>query len=70
MLFSRSEAYWKAEGLSVKHAVPGLARYPDPADPNPFPVSATRTVQVEGFDTESMDGKLVSTFMVTCALQR
>lgn len=60
---ARTSAYWDAEGLSLKHIAGGLARYPDPDDPCPFPVSATRTVQVEGYLTESMDGQRVAPFM-------
>lgn len=59
----RSAAYWEAEGLSIKHTESGLARFPAPEDPNPFPVSATRTVQVAGYETESMDGKRVAPLM-------
>ncbi len=62
-ILSRADAYWTAEGLSVKHAAGGLARYPEPDDPHPFPVSATRTVMVDGYDTESMDGQRVAPFM-------
>ena len=59
-IMARADAYWTAEGLSVKHASGGLARYPEPDDPHPFPVSATRTVMVDGYDTESMDGRRVA----------
>jgi Rieske 2Fe-2S family protein len=59
----RSRAYWAEAGLTCDHSGVGLARFPDPADPNPFPVSATRTVQVAGYETESLDGKRVAPFM-------
>jgi Rieske 2Fe-2S family protein len=62
-VLSRTSAYWDAEGLSGKHLTGGLASYPDPDDPCPFPVSATRTVQVEGYLTESLDGQRVAPFM-------
>ena len=60
---SRAEAYWSAEGLSVKHTDGGLFRFPDPEDANPFPISASRTVMVEGYDSESMDGQRVGPMM-------
>ena len=62
-VLDRSTEYWESEGLSVKYAAGGLARFPDPDDGNPFPVSATRTVQVEGFETESLDGRRVAPLM-------
>lgn len=62
-ILARAAAYWDAEGLSVKHTAGGLARFPDPDDPDPFPISATRTVQRDGFETESMDGGRVAPFM-------
>ncbi|MDB5347611.1 MAG: Rieske (2Fe-2S) protein [Schlesneria sp.] len=62
-VLARTSAYWDAEGLSLKHVTGGLASYPDPDDPCPFPVSATRTVQVEGYQTESLDGQRVAPFM-------
>jgi Rieske 2Fe-2S family protein len=62
-ILARSAAYWAVEGLSVKHDAGGLARFPDPEGPSPFPASATRTVLAEGYDTESMDGRRVGPFM-------
>jgi Rieske 2Fe-2S family protein len=62
-ILARGEAFWQAESLSVKYAGGGLFRFPDPDDPDPFPVSANRTVMVEGFHTESMDGQRVGPFM-------
>jgi Rieske 2Fe-2S family protein len=62
-IVAEAEEFWSAEGLSVKHTGGGLARFPDPADPNPFPVSATRTVMVDGYESESMDGKRVAPLM-------
>lgn len=59
----RSAAYWAEAGLACDRPGGGLARFPDPADPNPFPASATRTVLAAGFETESMDGKRVAPFM-------
>jgi Rieske 2Fe-2S family protein len=60
---SRSEVYWRAAGLECTHPRGGLVRFPDPDDPHPFPVSATRTVLAPGFETESMDGTRVAPFM-------
>lgn len=59
----RATDFWSAEGLSLKYTAGGLARFPDPEDTNPFPVSATRTVMVEGYESESMDGRRVGPFM-------
>lgn len=62
-VLARCEAHWRAAGLTCSHPRGGLARFPDPADPLPFPVSATRTVLAPGFETESMDGARVAPFM-------
>ncbi len=62
-ILAQATVYWESEGLSVASATGGLARFPDPNDPNPFPVSATRTVQVEGYETESIDGKRVAPWL-------
>ncbi|MBY0458290.1 MAG: Rieske 2Fe-2S domain-containing protein, partial [Gemmataceae bacterium] len=66
-IVAASEAYWKSAGLACQHPRGGLARFPDPADPMEFPVSATRTVQSPGFQTESMDGQRVAPFMGSLA---
>jgi Rieske 2Fe-2S family protein len=58
-----SEAYWHSAGLVCTHPRGGLVRFPDPDDPVPFPVSASRTVLAPGFETESMDGGRVAPFM-------
>lgn len=60
---ARSEAYWATAGLTCHHPRGGLARFPDPGDPLPFPVSATRTVLAPGYETESLDGARVAPFM-------
>jgi Rieske 2Fe-2S family protein len=60
---ARAEPFWQAKALAVRHAEGGLFRFPDPDDPNPFPVSANRTVMVEGYESESMDGRRVAPFM-------
>jgi len=62
---ARAEEYWSTEGLSVKHTDGGLASYPDPLDPQPFPVSATRTILAEGYESESMDGRRLGPLMGT-----
>lgn len=61
---ARSEAYWASEGLSVKHTQAGLARFPDP-DTGAW-CSSSRTVMVEGYESESLDGKRVAPLMGDC----
>src|SRR5262249_14772414 len=52
------EARWAAAGVAVTHAKGGLARFPDPE--NEIWFSASRTVQVDGYESESMDGRRVA----------
>lgn len=61
---AKSEAFWKAEGLSVKHAEGGLATFPEPE--RDIWYSATRTIFTDGFETESMDGRRVAPRMGNC----
>jgi glycine betaine catabolism A len=61
---AKSEAFWKAEGLSVKHAEGGLATFPDPVNDTWY--SASRTIFSDGFETESMDGRRVAPLMGSC----
>jgi Rieske 2Fe-2S family protein len=61
---ARSEAFWKREGLSVKHTQGGLAAFPDPEGRVWY--SATRTVLADGFETESIDGRRVAPLLGDC----
>jgi Rieske 2Fe-2S family protein len=61
---ARSEAYWRQEGISVKHARGGLATFPYPDSEAWY--SATRTVLIEDYDSESMDGRRVAPLMGAC----
>jgi Rieske 2Fe-2S family protein len=56
-------ARWSAAGVSVTHARGGLARFPDVE--NDVWCSASRTVQVKGYESESMDGKRVAPLLGT-----
>ena len=58
---ARTESKWAAQGVAITHAKGGLAPFPDP-DRNTW-YAADRTVMVEGFDTESMDGRRVAPLM-------
>jgi len=58
---ARAEPVWQDQKLAIALAQGGLARFPD-AD-IPWPVSATRTVLADGYQTESMDGKRVAPLM-------
>ena len=58
---SRSEAKWAADGLTVSHRKSGMAIFPD-AQRNCW-YSANRTALVEGFVSETIDGKQVAPLM-------
>lgn len=58
---ARSEQKWSASGLEVTHKDTGIARFPDSERGIWF--SANRTTLVDGFVTESMDGKQVAPLM-------
>jgi Rieske 2Fe-2S family protein len=57
----RSEAKWGPQGLAVTRAETGLAEFPDPE--NNIWYSADRTPLVDGFVTESLDGKQIAPLM-------
>ena len=57
----RSEAKWAAAGLAVSHRDTGMTQFPD-AERGIW-YSANRTALVDGWVSESMDGKQVSTLM-------
>jgi Rieske 2Fe-2S family protein len=58
---ARTQTKWAAQGIAITHPKGGLAPFPDP-DRNTW-YAADRTVMVEGFDTESMDGRRVAPLM-------
>ncbi|MGH8692229.1 MAG: aromatic ring-hydroxylating oxygenase subunit alpha, partial [Burkholderiales bacterium] len=60
---ARSEAKWASAGLAVSHRETGMTRFPD-AERGIW-YSANRTALTEGWVSESMDGKQVSTLMGT-----
>jgi Rieske 2Fe-2S family protein len=60
-IVARAESKWAAQGLAITHAHGGLATFPDPD--RGLWYAADRTVLVEGWDTESMDGKRVAPLM-------
>ena len=57
----RSEAKWAAAGLAVSHKDTGMTKFPD-AERNIW-FSANRTALVEGWVSESMDGRQVAPLM-------
>jgi Rieske 2Fe-2S family protein len=57
----RSEAKWAAEGLAVTRTEAGLTEFPDPD--RDIWYSANRTPLVEGYVSETMDGKQVAPLM-------
>lgn len=57
----RSEAKWAASGLAVSHKDTGMTKFPD-AERNIW-FSANRTALVEGWVSESMDGRRVAPLM-------
>ncbi|MBL9173667.1 MAG: aromatic ring-hydroxylating dioxygenase subunit alpha [Verrucomicrobiales bacterium] len=58
---ARSEARWAKEGLAPSHTDTGMTRFPDAAGGIWF--SANRTPLVEGWVSETMDGKQVAPLM-------
>jgi glycine betaine catabolism A len=58
---ARSEAKWAAAGLAVSHRETGMTQFPD-AERGIW-YSANRTALVDGWVSESMDGRQVSTLM-------
>ena len=58
---ARSEAKWAAQGLAATHRETGMACFPDPDRDLWF--SANRTVLVDGWVTESLDGRQVAPLM-------
>jgi Rieske 2Fe-2S family protein len=58
---ARSEAKWSAQGLQVTRTETGLTEFPDP-DHNIW-WSANRTPLVDGFVSETLDGKQVAPLM-------
>lgn len=61
MVTARSEAKWAEEGLAVTRTETGLTEFPDPD--NNIWYSANRTPLVDGFLSETLDGKLVAPLM-------
>ena len=57
----RSEAKWAEAGLSVTHRHTGMATFPDAA--NDLWYAANRTALVEGYVSETMDGRQVAPLM-------
>jgi Rieske 2Fe-2S family protein len=58
---ARTRTKWAAQGIAVTHPKGGLAPFPDP-DRNMW-YAADRTVMVDGFETESIDGRRVAPLM-------
>ena len=58
---ARSEARWSKDGLAPSHTDTGMTRFPDAAGGIWF--SANRTPLVEGWVSETMDGKQVAPLM-------
>lgn len=58
---ARSEAKWAAQGLAATHHDPGMACFPD-IDRDLW-YSANRTVLVDGWVSESLDGRRVAPLM-------
>jgi Rieske 2Fe-2S family protein len=58
---SRSEVRWAGQGLEVTRTETGLAEFPDPE--HNIWYSANRTPLVDGWVSESLDGRQVSTLM-------
>ncbi|MFO1498949.1 MAG: aromatic ring-hydroxylating dioxygenase subunit alpha [Verrucomicrobiota bacterium] len=57
----RSESKWAKDGLAVSHKQTGMTTFPD-AERNIW-YAANRTVLVEGYLSETMDGKVVAPLM-------
>jgi len=58
---ARSQQKWLASGLAVTHKMTGMATFPD-ADRNLW-YSANRTALVDGYLSETMDGRQVAPLM-------
>ena len=58
---ARGEQKWREAGLAVSHKKTGMACFPDPEHDLWF--AANRTALVEGYVSESMDGRQVSSLM-------
>ena len=58
---ARTQTKWAAQGIAITHQRGGLARFPDPD--RDIWYAADRTVMVDGWDTESMDGQRVAPLM-------
>ena len=58
---ARSEAKWAEQGLAVTRTETGLTEFPDPE--NNIWYSANRTPLVDGYVSESLDGKQVAPLM-------
>jgi Rieske 2Fe-2S family protein len=58
---ARTQSKWAAQGIAITHQQGGLARFPDPD--RGIWYAADRTVLVDGWDTESMDGQRVAPLM-------
>ncbi len=61
MVTARSEAKWAEQGLAVTRTESGLTEFPDPE--HHIWYSANRTPLVDGFVSESLDGKQVAPLM-------
>jgi glycine betaine catabolism A len=61
MVSARSEAKWAEQGLAVTRTEAGLTEFPDPE--NNIWYSANRTPLVDGWVSESLDGKQVAPLM-------
>jgi len=61
MQVQRSEAKWAASGLAVSHKATGMTKFPDAERGIWF--SANRTALVEGWLSETMDGRQVAPLM-------
>ncbi len=59
----RSQSTWEEEGLAISHRQGGLATFPDAV--HAIWYSANRTVLVEGYFSESLDGQRVAPLMGT-----
>ena len=58
---ARTQSKWAAQGIAITHQRGGLAPFPDPD--RGIWYAADRTVLVDGWDTESMDGARVAPLM-------
>jgi Rieske 2Fe-2S family protein len=58
---ARSEQKWEAAGLAVSHKHSGMTRFPAPGPDGWF--AANRTPLVEGWESETLDGRRVAPLM-------